>query len=85
MWASIDGHRVLWLQVPSLYGHPCNRLALYMNRSETNWAEPGPINGWDGNEEFPTLAPSIQAKETVDGVEVNGWHGYLISGRLVGV
>jgi hypothetical protein len=31
--------------------------------------------GWDGNEDKPTLTPSINA--------LNQWHGYLKAGRLV--
>lgn len=30
--------------------------------------------GWDGNEEKPTLAPSIHA--------IDHWHGFLEAGRL---
>lgn len=38
--------------------------------------EGGPrVWGWDGNEEAPTLAPSILDNST-------GWHGYLRNGRL---
>ncbi len=31
--------------------------------------------GWDGNEDMPTLTPSIHAP--------GQWHGYLTKGRLV--
>jgi hypothetical protein len=31
--------------------------------------------GWDGNEEKPTITPSIHALEH--------WHGYMTQGRLV--
>jgi len=33
--------------------------------------------GWDGNEEKPTLTPSIHAPDQ--------WHGYLRAGKLVSV
>ena len=35
---------------------------------------PGPVWGWDGNEDKPTLTPSIHTKEH--------WHGFLKAGRL---
>ena len=38
--------------------------------------------GWDGNEEFPTLNPSIQILNIVAGEEIHGWHGYLENGEL---
>jgi hypothetical protein len=34
----------------------------------------GAVWGWDGNEDSPTLAPSIDCKER--------WHGHLVAGRL---
>jgi hypothetical protein len=34
-----------------------------------------PVWGWDGNEEKPTLTPSIDTKDH--------WHGWLRAGRLV--
>lgn len=38
--------------------------------------EGGPrVWGWDGNEEIPTLSPSILDNST-------GWHGYLRNGIL---
>ena len=53
-------------------------LCLYPSREENDWASPGPVRGWDGNEDTPTLTPSIQAGEA--GV---GWHGHLTDGFLV--
>lgn len=44
-----------------------------------NWAAPGPVNGWDGNEEAPTLRPSIFVGGTT---EHPGWHGFLTKGEL---
>ena len=45
-----------------------------MEHEPQNWAAPGSVNGWDGNEEEPTLSPSIVAGK---------WHGYLRGGKLV--
>jgi len=33
--------------------------------------------GWDGNEDKPTLTPSIHAPDL--------WHGYLTAGKLISV
>ena len=35
---------------------------------------PGKAWGWDGNEEMPTIVPSIHT--------VGHWHGFLTNGRL---
>lgn len=44
-----------------------------------NWAAPGPVNGWDGNVDAPTLRPSI----FVGGGSAHpGWHGWLTAGKL---
>lgn len=37
--------------------------------------DPGKYWGWDGNEESPTLTPSIHA--------IGHWHGWIRSGMLV--
>ena len=44
------------------------------------WALPGPINGWDGNEDEPTLKPSIFIRGKS---KVKGWHGFFQKGKLV--
>lgn len=44
-----------------------------------NWAAPGPVNGWDGNEDFPTFRPSIFVGGTTDHP---GWHGFVENGQL---
>ena len=49
-------------------------ITLCLSRSKKNWAEPGPINAWDGNRKAPTLSGSIQK---------DGWHGYVKNGELV--
>ena len=46
---------------------------LYLNRSATDWNEPGPVKAWDENLEFPTLKGSIKTKH---------WHGYIIKGEM---
>ena len=35
----------------------------------------GPVWGWDGNEDKPTLSPSLHWP--------GQWHGHLVAGRLV--
>ena len=84
-----QGHRVLWLLVPdTVHGRRYQVLRLYMQSEKQNWAKPGPRNGWDGDEELPTLTPSIQARTKIhsdddeDGIEVNAWHGFLEKGVL---
>ena len=76
------GRRVLWLLVPDLEGrdqgtltpHGVELLRLYARHASKNWAQPGSVNGWDGNEEAPTLRPSILVPD--------GWHGFLEAGKL---
>lgn len=41
------------------------------------------IWGWDGNEDAPTLQPSILAWDRNQGERVEVWHGYLTAGRFV--
>ena len=52
--------------------------AIYMERQPDNWASPGPVNGWDGDLERPTLTPSIQTLP-----HEGGWHGYITAGNLI--
>ena len=85
MWVADQHGRVLWLLVPWQYSdkvRPFQKIRLYMRRDEKDWAVPGEVNGWDGNIEFPTLDPSIQAQRRVGGVPVAGWHGHLKNGVL---
>lgn len=49
---------------------------VYMMRSETDWAVPGEVSGWDGNEKRPTLHGSVWL---LDG---KGWHGFIENGNL---
>ena len=77
-----DGHRLLWLLVPDLEGrdqgtltpHHVELLRLYTSHAPKNWAQPGAVNGWDGNEDAPTLSPSILVP--------GGWHGFFEAGKL---
>lgn len=80
------GHETLVLAVPDiLHGKKFECVRLYMERSEDDWAKPGSIYAFSGTKERPTLTPSIQVLGTVDGQEVNGWHGFLQDGELVNV
>ena len=44
------------------------------------WARPGPVTGWDGDEDHPTLNPSIFIR---GGTKTPGWHGFFRRGNLV--
>ena len=67
--ATSNGRRALYIVLPG----DKNPTAIHVRHDsdrgvEREWA-------WDGNEDKPTLTPSIL---------VNGqWHGYLTAGRLV--
>ncbi len=61
----------LWFKCPRRPGEMCMVLL-----------EPWPIQGaptwkWDGNEEAPTLEPSINC----NGPTSCGWHGFIKNGR----
>ena len=80
-WGTLDGERVLWLVVPAgvhkrgpLASRGLELIHVCPSHEKNNWAQPGPVNGWDGNEDAPTLSPSISVP--------NGWHGFFDSGRL---
>lgn len=65
----VDGIRTLYIVLPGT-DYP-DALQCFRGRDRgipREW-------GWDGNEEKPTLRPSI-----LDGV--TGWHGYLVAGFL---
>jgi hypothetical protein len=59
------GWKHIWLKLPD--GAVS---ALYLNDSprEPRWQ-------WDGNEDKPTLTPSVH--------RIEGWHGYVRAGRMV--
>lgn len=62
-----EAFEYLYLWLPGTTG-PC---AIQIRRGDPG----GPrIWGWDGNEDKPTLTPSIHAREE--------WHGFLKAGRL---
>ena len=80
-------YRTLWILVPSLRGfgqgplqdRGIELIEVYPSHAPNNWAQPGDINGWDGNVDSPTLRPSI----FVGGESANpGWHGFFKSGKL---
>ena len=56
-------------------------LQIYPQHAPNNWAQPGDVNGWNGNREAPTFNPSIDCSKRDDG----GWHGYIIGGVICGV
>ena len=53
---------------------------IFMNRLADDWAVAGPVNGWDGNVEAPTLNGSVWIRGRE---EVKGWHGFVRAGKLV--
>ena len=55
---------------------------LYVKHAPGNWARPGEIDGWDGNEDSPTLSPSILVQHIIDGQDVECWHGFLTAGEI---
>ena len=53
---------------------------VFVDRQPDNWNEPGPVRAWDGNEDAPSLNPSIFVRGEA---EVKGWHGFCHRGELV--
>ena len=89
MWLTEeDGARALLLIVPFAFTgipkRPWQLLHLFVDRSATDWNQEGGVHAWDGNIENPTLTGSILSTLVVDGRVVDGWHGYLRGGILVG-
>ena len=73
-----EGRRALWFLAPDVTGKRRWTLArIYMNRSATDWAVPGDVEGWDGNLERPTLHGSVWLRDK------KGWHGFIKDGELV--
>jgi Family of unknown function (DUF6527) len=62
-----NGERTLYIVLPS-FDYPD---ALTVRRGAPGGNR---VWGWDGNEEKPTLQPSIHV--------IGRWHGYLTAGRL---
>ena len=88
-WGREGSRDTLHLIVPDEVGDgllgDADILHLYPGaHAESNWARSGPVNGWDGNREFPTLKPSIQARGIRPGEKdpSDGWHGFFVRGRL---
>ena len=79
-------HKCLYILIPDLLGEGqgplkdqgAELLCVYPSHAPNNWAQPGNVNGWDGDEETPTLHPSILIKSK----DRLGWHGYLEKGKL---
>ena len=84
-WSSTDGHGTLLLLVPDLLNEGqapgVEILLIYPSHAENNWASPGPINGWDGNIEYPTLSPSILVQSGEPGRAGTGTCGQVYSRR----
>ena len=55
---------------------------VYPIHAPNNWAQPGPVNGRDGNRDHPTFSPSIDC--SCGGKHPGGWHGYIVAGRVCG-
>lgn len=63
-----DEFRHIYIWLPGVSGPDC----LQIRKGEPD----GPrIWGWDGNEEKPTLKPSINSP--------GQWHGFLTAGKLI--
>ena len=74
-----EGRRALFVLVPHKdVRRPFVPVQLYVDRAPDNWAEPGNVRGWDGDEERPTFTPSVQVlpRDT-------GWHGFIERGMLI--
>ena len=78
-----DERRYLYIVPPDVSGRPAldstHQAALDAIAIHRHASEPG-LNGhrswlWDGNEDKPTLTPSIHY--------LDNWHGYLTAGQLV--
>lgn len=63
-----DGRRALYICLPG----DTNMYALHVQRGAPGGNR---VWGWDGNEDQPTITPSIHWLEH--------WHGYLTAGRLI--
>lgn len=61
-----EGARVMWLCLPN------GMTSVIRIRP---YAGPEPSWEWDGNEDKPTLTPSVNA--------VGSWHGWIRAGRMV--
>ena len=70
-WQVANGKRSLFVAVPS--DHPvgwsgCGWTIDYKNANDAQWS-------WDGNEDAPTLSPSLHW--------IGLWHGWVRNGQLV--
>lgn len=85
-WGQVNtdkgSHRVLYVLVPDLHHNAqATLLCLYVEHDNNDWTHEGPVKGWNGNVEHPTLHPSIQVLDA-DG-NPTGWHGFVVAGGLV--
>jgi len=65
-----DEQRWMWFTLPGKGGCGCVRLRPLRRSDEGN-----PSWEWDGNEDRPTLMPSVHC--------VGIWHGFFTAGRMV--
>ena len=71
-----EDRRILRVVFPaSKDGTGKNIIDLYVYNNDKDWTIPGEHKHWDGNEQKPTLKPSILVS--------GGWHGYIQKGELV--
>lgn len=81
IWTDIADVRAMLLQVPDPFsGKGKSHIRLYMHHAPDNWAEPGNVCGWDGDEDYPTLNPSVHAKQG----NYTVWHGFIVKGEISG-
>ena len=83
-----DGERKGWVVSSPTQGVRCLAVVLPGETAVTflptdpntpEWLNGGVFWNWDGNEDAPTLEPSV------DGSKHGGWHGFIRAGQLVGV
>lgn len=77
LWEERDGRRSMLFMMP---GEDFLR-SIEVNRGD---ALGNGVWGWDGDEEKPTLTPSILAYDRAgNGQRIEHWHGFLTAGRFV--
>lgn len=75
-WLFDEGGRYLYILVPSKrFPRGFDTVRAYCNHAPNNWNAPGDVPGWDGNEEAPSLHPSIDCGQ-------GEFHGFVKRGRL---
>ena len=79
-WSIEGGRRVLWFLAPPVGSKnpkvQFDLIRIYTERAEKHWSSSGPIKGWDGNLERPTLHGSVWLRDR------KGWHGFIVNGDM---